>query len=197
MRSKFQFGGTLAVFLSACFMVNAANAVPILCQDTAKNHMSIDNSTVSACLDAGTGNINGNPANDPFLTGGGTAAGYSLVSKDDATNTFNIQTTQSGSTGTWKIDASFWSTHSVGAIGFKFGTGNQPDEWFIYQLVQGVTSGNWDFINVFNRGGGLSHTNLYATNDPPVRVPEPSSLALMFLGLSSIGVAITRRRRSA
>jgi len=169
-----------------------ANAIPILCEDVTSNHVIIDDSQVGSCLDAGTGNISGNPATDDFLLAGGTAAGYSLVSKDDAANPLNIVTSQSGNSGTWSIDPSFWLTNIVGAIGFKFGTGNQPDEWFVFELTSGVSSGNWEFVNVFGRGGGLSHTNLYS--DRTVQVPEAGSLALLGIGLAGMGLARRRKK---
>jgi len=35
--------------------------------------------------------------------------------------------TQSGTTGKFSLDASLWQTWDEIAIGFKFGTGNKPD----------------------------------------------------------------------
>ncbi|MCG8520100.1 MAG: hypothetical protein MI794_19115 [Pseudomonadales bacterium] len=190
----------LRVFMSAAvvlaawlFIATQASAVAILCSsDTTKNHMSIDDSQVSACLDSGTGNLTGNPANDLFLNGVGS--GYEFAGKQEpgtTFNPFNILYTQSGDMGTWNFDASFWSMYSDGAIAFKFGTGNQPDEWFVYQLNAGITSGDWEFINVFGRGGGLSHVNLYGMKG---KVAEPATVTLLALGLLLLGA--TRRRKA-
>ena len=56
-------------------LTSAVSAAPILCKIVTNNHMIIDDSQVSACIDAGIGNISGNPATDDFLLAGGTAAG--------------------------------------------------------------------------------------------------------------------------
>ena len=185
---------TVTLIIASWMYIGTAIAVPITCQNTAVNHMIADSSQVSSCLASGVGNINGNAGGgnpDPFLTGAGAA--YSLASKDDAANPFNIQTSQTGTSGTWSIDAAFWLLNLDGAIGFKFGTGNQPDEWFVFELVQGMNSGTWDFVNMFGTGGGLSHTNLYSTDRPPVFVSESGTLALLGLGALALGLARLRR----
>ena len=171
-----------------------ASAAAIYCQDTTKNHMGMDDGDVSACLDAGTGNINGNSANDLFLNGVGTDY-FTITKSDDSTVLFGLTFTQSGSSGTFSFDSSFWDNYSGGAIGFKFGTGNQPDEWFVFSLIDGVSSGSWDFFNVFRRGGGLSHVNLYASGEP-TEVPEPAALGLFGFGLLLLAANARRRARA-
>jgi hypothetical protein len=166
----------------------SAQAAPVLCESSDRNHMFIDDLLVSACLDAGTGNLTGNPKNDLFLTGVG----------EDYDSIGAAQWTQpgDGNTGTFSFAPTTWNSFGQIAIGFKFGTGDQADEWFVYALNPAVSSGDWEFVNVFGRGGGLSHVNLYGTGDP-VSVPEPTTVGLFALGLVGLGVAARRRRTSA
>jgi hypothetical protein len=144
--------------------------------------MSIEDSQVAnPCLDAGTGNI-GNGQNDDFLNGG-NASGWTDITSSVAGAGF----TQGGNTGTWNVGDAFSLFDSV-AIGFKFGTGNQANEWFVYEAL--IDSGTWMFNNVFNRGGGLSHINIYGM-DAPRDVPEPGTLGLFAIAL--LGLALRQR----
>ncbi|MEW5880012.1 MAG: PEP-CTERM sorting domain-containing protein [Pseudomonadota bacterium] len=171
-----------AGLVASLYIAGTASAADILCQDPTLNHMLVDSSYVSACLDAGTGNLTGNPLNDLFINGPG--AGYSFIGEAGFS--------QTGDTGTFTLSPALWGAYDSIAIGFKFGTGNKPDEWFVYALNDGVSSGIWTFVNVFERGGGLSHVNLYGItggND----VPEPGLLGLLGLGLAMLG--LMRRRK--
>jgi hypothetical protein len=189
-----------------------AHAAPIVCDidaPNAKNYMEIDDSQVSSCIDAGKGTLSGNNAGgnpDEFLSSA-AGAGYETVSKSDGTNPFNI--TYDQGEGTWSFDASAWDLFAPSGtnlvLGFKWGTGNTFDEYFLFQLVSGVSSGDFLWFPLAVKGGGtggLSHMNLYASegdvgddDDDDTDVPEPGSLALLGLGLMGLGLA--RRRKTA
>ncbi len=177
---------TLGVALLA--MSAPAAAAPVYCAavSATRNYTGVDDSQVSACLGAGVGNIGQGGGNDPWLAAN---AGWTNVSAGAG-----LAFGQTNGTGTWSFDSSMWDSYANLAIGFKFGTGNRPDEWFVYSLQDLVSSGNWQFFNMGGRGGGLSHLVLYANGERTV--PEPGTLALLGLGLAGMGFA-TRRRRKA
>jgi PEP-CTERM motif-containing protein len=179
-------GSAAALALAAAFYMAPAAATPVLCEDVNLNHMLVDSAYVQSCIDAGVGNI-GNGQNDDFLNAGNT--GWT-----DISGSASLVLGQNGSTGTFSFDASLWDDFESLAIGFKFGTGNQPDEWFVYLLQDLVSSGSWEFVNVFGTGGGLSHLTLYAGEERTHEAPEPATLALLGLGLLSLG--FTRRKKA-
>jgi len=169
-----------SIAFSATIQCNASDEI---------NHMKIDSTQVSACLDSGVGNLTGEDHNDLFLLGVGhdyTSAGK-LNDNGSGYNPFSISFTEGGSeplTGSWGFDSSFWDYTSTGAIAFKFGTGDTADEWFVFSLVNGQTSGTWDFFKVLGNGngtGGLSHVNLYAVT----AVPLPAAVWLFGSALIS------------
>jgi hypothetical protein len=170
------------IALMGAALAKPAVAVPVLCKTTANNHMYIDSAYVSGCVDAGMGNINGNPLTDDFLIVN-PVLDYTGIDGGAANQ----------NTGTFSLNASLWDTWSAIALGFKFGTGRYADQWFVYDLNSLVSSGTWSFVNVGGTGGGLSHVQLYGVERAPAPVPEPATLALLSAGM--FGIALLRRRK--
>ena len=179
-------GAAVLALAATCYMA-PASAVPVMCKVDTNNHMLVDNAYVSSCLDAGAGkgdlgNIGQGGGNDPFLN----------LHPEWTNVTTSWIATQTGSSGTFSFDSSLWDSNDSLALGFKFGTGGQPDEWFVYLLQTDVSSGLWDFVNMFDKGGGLSHLVVYGM-DGITHVPEPATLSLLGLGLLSLG--FVRRKK--
>ena len=154
-----------AALLSMSLSASAGTVVCDIDAPNAKNYMEIADSQVSSCIDAGKGTLSGNNSGgnpDEFLSSA-AGAGYETVSKSDGTNPFNVTYDQVA--GTWSFDASAWDlfapTHDTKLVlGFKWGTGNTFDEYFLFQLVPDVSSGTflWFPLAVKGEGtGGLSH----------------------------------------
>ncbi len=189
MRTRKKLKGLAATLLVGVMLTGTASAAPVLCQTVTINHMSIGDTIVSACLDAGVGNLTGNPDNDLFINGvlatGYESIGDGLWSQSSQSDTL--------AEGTFTFNDSLWDIYSDIAVGFKFGTGNNPDEWFVYSLKSLLESGvyDWDLIKAFKQGGGLSHVNFYGIPGGG-QVPEPGTLAL--LGMALVVASCFRRQ---
>jgi hypothetical protein len=189
MKLKNLFGSVLLASSALFGLSGTAVAADVLCKTVTLNHMLISDTIVERCVDAGVGNI-GNGQNDDFLEGNASFTGTDLGSTPTLAGV-------SYDAGTFSIAASFWDNYDQLFVGFKFGTGNEPDEWFVYELNQDSTGGAYTFVNVFGQGGGLSHITLYGAGDgsgDSNETPEPGTLALLAIALLGIGAAQRRRK---
>lgn len=189
MKFQNKINAIAALAAVAALQSMPASAVPVACQSTTNNHMYIDSLFVSSCVDAGSGNINGNPKTDDFLVSNPSLDWEGLGSAHQWQ--VPVLDPKLGSIGGFAFDDGLWDSWDSIAIGFKFGTGNRGDNWFVYLLNEDVSAGLWGFVNWFHKGGGLSHIELYGVERE--RVPEPSTLGMF--GAALLGVALMRRRR--
>jgi hypothetical protein len=155
---------------------------------------SVTANTVSGCLAVGTGNINGNPVIDPFLSAN---PGWVLIDKSDDNAGANngwltgAPSLTSGLSGTFNINPLAYTTFDDIAIGFKSGQGMLNPDWAIFALVDNTLIGTWSISGQ----QALSHANLYGRGTPSTDVPEPGTLSL--LGIAGLASVALRRRRSA
>ena len=121
----------------------------------------------------------------------------------------NIEPERGANEGTWAIlSPNFWSVYGTAMLVFKDGNlpGKYPDgcvntgrnqtclrtpTWVGYLVSPGHLSGDWGWFDPAN----LSHATLYVREGDDHQVPEPGTLALLWLGL--MGLAATRQRLRA
>jgi len=96
--------------------------------------------------------------------------------------------------GTWAIDASFWTMYDEAVISMHIGNGaGDPDHW-AWLVLDLETAGTWSLDYVSGgtgKGGGLSNLKLWGRGSG-TPVPAPGILGLMFIGLT--GMTLARRR---
>jgi len=195
MKFKAVLIGSIA--LSAATYLGAVNAGVIECQQISSTHNYMvvsGDDYVSSCVDSGMGELTGIASGDAFLQ-----ANSGWVGVDGGTGT-QLTKTSAQTTGSFSLDSTLWNSWDSLLIGFRFGTGNQPDEWFVYTLKDLVSVGSWTFINVGQRGGGFTNAQLYGSGAKDLvarevtNVPEPGTISLLGAGLL-VGVFAQRRLR--
>lgn len=186
-----------AVGVSAALLVvvstMSASAGTVNCPGTAATtdrEFQVTTAGDPVCLATGTGNINGNPMQDPFLQANPT---WMLVDKDDSSNVIDFGFSY---TGDETKMGTFTLTPETGfkyAIGLKSGQGQLDPDWAVIELALGTTGGSW---KIASGNQSLSHANLYKMAADMPAIPLPASLPLLFGALAGLGF-IGRRRHAA
>ncbi|MFV8572441.1 PEP-CTERM sorting domain-containing protein [Marinobacter sp. SBS5] len=171
----------MAMNVLAVSLLAASQAQAGLMSCSSATSYSLSNATQSACF---TGNDSNQIDKDFSLFG---MDGWMLAHKNDGPDgdgliSFTSAPDNGAKSGNWAIDTLAGLDNIV--ITLKAGNGFGA---FLLDLTVGdPLSGTW------SSGKGLSHASIYYKGEPTIKVPEPSILALMGLGL--LGVGIARRR---
>lgn len=199
MNKRFKFG--LAAAALSFAYATSASAVPVLfCKDGPGIDL-VATGCISGTASGYPGGGDGVYANagggDPIakVTQAITSAtgvaptGLALYGKTDANPGLFSITNAGGTSGTWDVlDPN---------VLIKYITVKAANSFALYELAGlGANSGSWSTAGILNNGGkqpGMSHISFW-TVDGGV-VPEPTTWAMMILGLGAVGGMMRRRQR--
>ncbi len=135
------------------------------------------------------------------FTGSGVAGG------DSSEGSLAWTQLAGGRSGSWSVQSAAWADYSQVYLGFHFGGSNSVNgnpDYFVVELMRTDTHGTWDLnpdilSGPNNTNGSLSNVYLLGaggctSNCGGNEVPEPSSLALVGLGLLGMGIGLARRK---
>jgi hypothetical protein len=175
-----------AVFLLG-FMALPVHALPIACGDT---HRVASLDAALSCTSQKVGstvhasNINSIFGSTWTIAGELTASGSSGLLSGTGTGWG-----QGTASGTWFINPSFWNTYGFAVLSMHVGGGNTNYvDSFEWRIINADTSGLWAYNKLNGTGGGMSNLQLWGSGKPTTKVPEPSTLMLMLVGLLSLGL---------
>lgn len=172
---------------SLALLASAVSAAPVTCPTSPTNYVSLVSGASECQYDTEVGqDFNHNPL---------TVNVQAFFDADDWTVIQHGQN-QSGTSGSWSMDADIWSSFSEIMLVFKSGNLASGSFLVAFLLEEGVTSGTWESpfrrpLFDFKNPKDLSHISYYGRGEG-VSVPESSPFALMLLGF--LGLALARRK---
>lgn len=185
------------VVVISCLWSALASAGAVTCQPSNERVATLDDAVLCVTRNGPNANINSGAELEPLipdlydfgepwfkegeLTGVGT---NDLLTVDADSWGQDV-------TGTWYIDASFWTMYSRAVITMHVGEGNGNPDAFAWLITPEEITGSFSYQDLDGRGGGLSNMFLFGSGTPR-EIPEPQLAFLLLMGLASMFVA--RRR---